>query len=76
MVPTTSLLNPDPDQPFFGIPTPSTNVHTTAVSAAAYALDTIRLNSHWELTGGRALGPLQRELQPIGGAGRRVQKGG
>ncbi len=52
LVPTTSLLNPDPYQPFFGIPAPSTNVQTTALSAAAYALDTIQFNSHWQLTAG------------------------
>jgi catecholate siderophore receptor len=51
-VPTTSLLAPNPYQ------SPSTNftissqVHTTALSAAAYALDTVSLGKHWDLTGG------------------------
>ncbi len=50
-VPTTSLLNPDISQVFTGTATPSTNVQTTAVSASAYALDTLKLGSHVELTG-------------------------
>jgi catecholate siderophore receptor len=51
-VPTTSLLNPDPNQPFFGIPTPSADVQTSAISAAAYALDTMRLGGHVEVSAG------------------------
>jgi catecholate siderophore receptor len=51
-VPTTSLLNPDPNQPFSGAATIASIVHTTAVSAAAYALDTIQLGRKWIVTGG------------------------
>jgi catecholate siderophore receptor len=51
-VPTTSLLNPDPYQPFEGTATITSRVHTTALSAAAYVLDTIRLGKKWDLTGG------------------------
>jgi catecholate siderophore receptor len=51
-VPTTSLLNPDETQAFSGIPTTSSNVHTTALTAAAYVLDTMELGKHWDLTGG------------------------
>ena len=51
-VPTTSLLNPDPWQPFSGTAAVSSQVTTTAYTAAAYALDTVKLCSKWELTGG------------------------
>jgi len=51
-VPTTSLLNPDESQAFSGIPTMSSNVHTTALTAAAYVLDTMELGKHWDVTGG------------------------
>ena len=51
-VPTTSLLNPDESQAFSGIPTTSSNVHTTALTAAAYVLDTMELGKHWDMTGG------------------------
>jgi catecholate siderophore receptor len=51
-VPTTSLLDPDPSQVFTGIANPSTNVHTTARSQSVYALDTMKVGSHLELTGG------------------------
>ena len=51
-VPTTSLLDPDPNQAFAGTATITSIVHTTAVSEAAYALDTIGLGRHWDLTGG------------------------
>ncbi|HEX3744229.1 MAG TPA: TonB-dependent siderophore receptor [Bryobacteraceae bacterium] len=51
-VPTASLLDPDPDQPFSGTETITSIVHTTALSGAAYVLDTVALSPHWELTGG------------------------
>lgn len=51
-VPDASLLNPDPDEPFTGIPTISSIVHTTAHSASAYALETMKFGRHLELTGG------------------------
>jgi catecholate siderophore receptor len=52
-VPTTSLLNPNPDQPFTGYSVAvSSQVDTTANSMAAYAVDTVKLGSRWELTGG------------------------
>jgi catecholate siderophore receptor len=51
-VPLTSLLHPDPDQPFSGTVYPNTRVHTTAFSAAAYLLDTFELGRQWELSGG------------------------
>jgi catecholate siderophore receptor len=51
-VPLTSLLHPDPDQPFSGTRYPNTKVHTTAFSAATYLLDTFELGRQWELSGG------------------------
>ena len=51
-VPATGLLNPDPNQAFSGTETITTIVHTTSISAAAYALDTMKLGKHWDLTGG------------------------
>lgn len=50
--PTTSLLNPDPYEPLLPNPTISSNVHDTALSVGVYALDTVDLGRHWELTGG------------------------
>jgi catecholate siderophore receptor len=51
-VPTTSLLEPDPDQTFSGTETISSVVHTTSNTAGAYALDTIQLSSKWQLMAG------------------------
>ena len=51
-VPTTSLLNPNPYQPFSGTETITSIVHTTSLTAAAYVLDTLQLSPHWDLTGG------------------------
>jgi catecholate siderophore receptor len=51
-VPTTSLFNPNPFQTFSGTETISSIVHTTAISGAAYVLDTIQLGRMWDLTGG------------------------
>jgi catecholate siderophore receptor len=51
-VPSTSLLNPDEDRPFTGIPSIRSIVKTTAVTGAAYALDDVKLGRHWEVTGG------------------------
>ncbi len=51
-VPTTSLLNPNPYQALTGTETITSSVHTTAISAAAYVLDTMKFGRHWDLTGG------------------------
>jgi catecholate siderophore receptor len=51
-VPTTSLLNPDPLQALTGTATITSSVHTTALTAAAYVIDTMKLGKHWDLTGG------------------------
>lgn len=51
-VPLTSLLKPDPDQPFSGTEFPNTQVHTNAYSAGVYLLDTFELSRQWELSGG------------------------
>ncbi|HWB83231.1 MAG TPA: TonB-dependent siderophore receptor [Bryobacteraceae bacterium] len=51
-VPDADLLNPDPYQPLSGDATITSRVRTTAVTTAAYALDTLRFGKHWDLTGG------------------------
>jgi catecholate siderophore receptor len=51
-VPTTSLFNPDPYQAFSGSGPITSIVHTTALSAAAYMLDTMQLGKKWDLIGG------------------------
>lgn len=51
-VPLTSLLDPNPDQPFSGTEFPNTQVHTNAFSAGVYLLDTFELSREWELSGG------------------------
>jgi catecholate siderophore receptor len=51
-VPTTSLFDPNPSQPFSGTEAVTSIVHTTALTAAAYALDTIEIGKKWDLTGG------------------------
>jgi catecholate siderophore receptor len=50
-VPGTSLLAPDPDQAFAGVPIVNTIVRARSNSAAAYVIDTAKLGSHWELNG-------------------------
>lgn len=51
-VPLTSLLDPDPYQPFSGTEVPRSSTHTTAHSFGAYAIDTVGLSPEWELSGG------------------------
>ncbi len=51
-VPGTSLLHPDEDQPFSGSAYANSRVHTTAISVGAYAIDTVELGEHWDVTGG------------------------
>lgn len=51
-VPITSLLHPDPHQPFSGVETPRSDTHTTGHSFGVYLLDTFELSRHWELSGG------------------------
>ncbi len=51
-VPGSSLLNPDDSQPFAGTAAVSSNVDTLAISAGAYAVDTVKFNRQWNLIGG------------------------
>lgn len=51
-VPGTSLMDPDEHQPFAGTGAVRSRVQTTANSIAAYAMDTLSLGEHWDLTGG------------------------
>jgi catecholate siderophore receptor len=51
-VPTTGLLDPDPDQAFSGDAQITSRVHTVALTASAYVLDTMKLGRHWDVAGG------------------------
>jgi catecholate siderophore receptor len=52
-VPETSLLSPDEDAYFSAnAPTYRSKVKATATSFGFYALDTMKLGEHWELSGG------------------------
>jgi catecholate siderophore receptor len=52
-VPGTSLVNPDPNQPFsYSSVTLNRNTTSTAVSFGAYAIDTVKIDPQWEVTGG------------------------
>jgi catecholate siderophore receptor len=51
-VPTTGLFNPNPYQPFAGVPNVTSRVNTTADSVAFYLLDTLKFSPQWELTAG------------------------
>jgi catecholate siderophore receptor len=52
-VPTTPLLTPNPNVPFTATSTfPRFKTDTAADSFAAYALDTLKLGTQWELSGG------------------------
>ncbi len=52
-MPTTSLLNPNEDDPFTHYTvTTSSIVNTTANSGAVYMLDTVKVGRRWEFTGG------------------------
>lgn len=50
--PQTSLLDPDPGQRLNPNPSISSRVHDTAISAGAYAVDTISIGTKWDLTAG------------------------
>lgn len=50
--PTTSLLNPNPDQQLNGNPTITSRVEDSAISAGAYAVDTVSFGNKFDLTGG------------------------
>jgi len=51
-VPTTGLLSPNEDQYFSGTTSVKSDINTTAYSTGAYAIDTMKLGEHWELSGG------------------------
>jgi catecholate siderophore receptor len=51
-VPTTSLLHPDEGQPFSGTSSIASSVRASAVSAGAYALDTVSFGSRLDVIGG------------------------
>lgn len=51
-MPSTSLLNPDPNQALSGTETITSAVRTTSITGGAYLLDTMKFGKHWDLTGG------------------------
>lgn len=51
-VPGTSLLTPDEAQPFSGTDYRRVRTSTTAFTVGAYAIDTMKIGAHWELSGG------------------------
>jgi catecholate siderophore receptor len=51
-VPTTNLVNPDPEQPFSGTPSPRLSAGAAINSIAFYSMDTLKLSEKWELMGG------------------------
>ena len=51
-IPGTSLLAPDEDQAFSGTEFKRVRVQTTAFTVGAYLIDTIKLGTHWQLSGG------------------------
>lgn len=51
-IPRTSLIDPNEDQPFSGTEFARVKVHTTAFTVGAYLIDTIKLGTHWQLSGG------------------------
>jgi catecholate siderophore receptor len=51
-VPSTSLLNPDAQQPFSGTQYITSIVHTKAESVGVYFVDTVKLGHLFELSGG------------------------
>ncbi len=51
-VPGTSLIDPDEAQPFAGDAAVRSITSADAISIGTYAIDTLRLGQHWELTGG------------------------
>ncbi|MBV8897694.1 MAG: TonB-dependent siderophore receptor [Acidobacteriaceae bacterium] len=52
MAPATSLLNPDAGASLNGAVTIASQVNDRALSAGLYALDTVDVGKHWQLTGG------------------------
>jgi catecholate siderophore receptor len=50
--PVTSLLNPVDTQAYSGVAPITSQVKVTALSVAAYALDTVKVGRHWDLTAG------------------------
>lgn len=50
--PTTSLLDPNPNQSLNPNVTIASRVHDTALSAGAYVIDTVSVGRHWDFTGG------------------------
>lgn len=62
---TTSLLNPNPGDVFNPAISIRTQANTTTDTGSIYAIDTLRLGRHWELTGGVRLDNAQTSYDQI-----------
>jgi catecholate siderophore receptor len=51
-VPATSLKHPDEDEAFSGTASIRSDVNTSATVIGIYAIDSLRLDEHWEISGG------------------------
>jgi catecholate siderophore receptor len=51
-VPATNLQTPDEDDSFSGTASVRSDVDTTAVTVGVYAIDSLKLNEHWTVSGG------------------------
>jgi len=67
-VPVTSLLDPDPNQPFAGTAAVSTKIRTTATTVGAYVLDTLHAGPHWDLTAGARWDRFDADVDNLAGA--------
>jgi catecholate siderophore receptor len=67
-VPNTSLLQPNEKQLFTGLPTISSQVDTTALSAGAYVIDTVQLSKKWDLSGGVRFDRFDADYKQTAGA--------
>jgi catecholate siderophore receptor len=67
-VPVTSLLDPDPHQPFAGTAAVSTKIRTTATTLGIYALDTLHVGRQWDLTAGARWDRFDANVDNLAGA--------
>ena len=62
MYQATSLLNPDPNQPFTGTRAITSIVHTTAIQPGGICARYAQLGSHWDSDRRRSVGPVRRQV--------------
>ena len=64
-VPTTNLINPDPDEPFTATISPGRATGVQAFTQAAYVIDTAHLGDRWLLTGAGRLDRFDASVDQI-----------